>query len=81
MPKLIRGRDRKNLKVLLENNPDAIADIVTAYQSGEDVSKTLDNWVGFGTSGVAIAEYLTTLEVKPKPKPKKRTSKKEAASK
>ena len=73
--KMVTGRDRKNLNLLLKNNPDIIADIVTAYQAGENVDKTLENWTGHGTSGAAIKEYLETLEANPKPKPRKRSTK------
>ena len=69
--KMVTGRDRKNLKILLENHPDIIADIVKAHQAGD---LKLETWTGHGTSGAAIKEYLETIKAKPKPKPKRKRS-------
>ena len=69
--KMVTGRARKNLKALLENNPDIIADIVGAYASGDDITEVLQ---AYGISEAAIKEHHETLAVAPPPKPKRKRS-------
>lgn len=51
--------ERQNVEALIRQKHQPLLDIIEAYQGGGNIDKLTADWRGFGTTGEAIAEYVT----------------------